>query len=101
MRLAYKYMNERGMSDPDIDLNGKGGPAFGNHSWRRYADKIAQRWKHLTLVDILGKDAAECKAMINYVFGWDLDKMYKDMQMWYANKDAVDRAELSMVTLMA
>ena len=29
------------------------------------------------------------------------DEMHKDMQMWYAGKDAIDRAELSLATIMA
>ena len=38
--------------------------------------------------------------MINFFYGWKLTEMSKDMQLWYAGKDEIDRAELAMVTLM-
>jgi len=101
MRVSHKLMVEQGIGDPDLDVELLNKPKWGNHSLRRYADRQAQKWKQLTLMDLLGKDAAGCKAMINYVFGWDLTKLFEDMQEWYAGKDAVERAELSLVTLMS
>ena len=38
--------------------------------------------------------------MIDMFYGWKLTESSKDMQLHYAGKDEIDRAELSMVTLM-
>ena len=100
MRRSYELGEERGLHDPDMNFEKRKKPAFGNHSARRYCDKKAQRTKHLTLVAILGKDADECKVMIDYYFGWKLTEQVKDMQLAYAGRDEIDLAELAIVSLM-
>ena len=86
---AYKQLKEGGQHDPELDVPEGKEPEWGQHSFRRQADRVAQSTK--------GKSGVE-KEDINFFFGWDLKAMAAEMQMHYRGLDRWARLWLARVT---
>ena len=89
MAAAYERANaDPEDPDPELDLGGAEAPHFTNHSWRRFADRVAR-------ASMLETGASEVD--IDRFFGW-LDAHYeKLMQLHYAGRE--DRVKRSRVTM--
>ena len=89
MEKAFKDMKDEGVEDPELDLGGREVPAWGTHSWRRFADRVAR--------ETMGETGAT-ELLIDIVFGWKEEFHHKDMQIHYAG--LMERAMRAMVTSM-
>ena len=90
MTYAYEQANaDPADTDPERDLQGRLSPKFGNHSWRRFGDKVAR-----DTMDVTGTDSVD----IDLYFGWHEKMHSKDMQLHYAGRpDRVKRSRVSMM----
>ena len=76
--------------DPGLDLGGAAVPKWTNHSWRRYADKVARATRSVT-------GASEVD--IDRYFGWLEHHYEKLMQLAYAGReDRVTRCNVTRMT---
>ena len=89
MDMAYVMANsaEKG-PDPELDLMGSLRPKWSNHSWRRFADRVARETRPLT---------GATEVDIDLFFGWQEAFYKKLMQLHYAGRmDRVKRARVTM-----
>ena len=77
-RESFALANPAGDPDPDLDLQGHAAPRLNNHSWRRYADRIASRH---------GAFHGCSKGDVDLYCGWNLKEHERDMQEHYAGED--------------
>ena len=91
MIKAYERANaDANDPDPELDLGGAKVPKWSNHSWRRFADKVARDSMSETGVSEID---------IDLFFGW-LEKQYeKLMQLHYKGRE--DRVKRAAVTSRA
>ena len=88
---SYLMANPPDDPDPEFDLQGHASPRLGNHSWRRYGDKIARDYKNfhqLTPTDI------------DLYAGWNLAAISMDMQTKYAGQQRSERVRRRKLTQM-
>ena len=86
-------MKSEGVVDPELDLQGKVEPLWGNHSLRRHADGAAQQAKTEGKLPDVSAD------LINAYFGWCLAELMKNMQLHYAGLDRPMRRVLAKITM--
>ena len=86
---AHLLANEPGNPDPEFDKQGHEEARWGNHSWRRFGDKVA-------------RDSREIHELsptdLDLFCGWNLTEISKDMQILYEGMQRaarVKRAELT------
>ena len=89
METAYALANRPGDPDPELDLAGAKAPKWGNHSWRRFADKVARQTKATTLATDVD---------IDRFFGWLEAQYEKMMALAYMGRE--ERSKRSRVTMM-
>ena len=89
MQRAYVISSAMSEPDPEMELAPGEEPSFGNHSSRRFSDRVAQESKKE--LDILPET-------IDYFFGWRLEAMSKVMQLHYAGLDMGARLVLAWCT---
>jgi len=75
--------------DPELDLAGAATPRWGNHTWRRLADKVARATRLQTAVS---------ETDIDLFFGWNEAELRKKMSLHYAGRS--DRERRAAVTSM-
>jgi len=90
MGMAYEQANSSESGpDPELDLMGALKPSWSNHSWRRFADKVARETRQTTGVS---------EVDIDLFFGWMEAFYQKLMQLHYAGRgDRVKRARVTMM----
>ena len=86
---AYEVLKESGEHDPELDVPPGEEPKWGQHSFRRQSDRVAQATKEKSKVS---------KEDINFFYGWDLKKMLAEMQLHYKGLDRMARLGLAWVT---
>ena len=74
------YVVSEAMAEPDAELELEPGhtPKWGNHSIRRWSDKVA--CEHM-------EEDGVSKEVLNYFYGWCLEAMSKEMMLHYAGID--------------
>ena len=88
---SMKLSNPPGRPDPEFDLQGHATPRLGEHSWRRYANRTAQR----------NRDYHQLSAGdIDLYVGWNLKEHDRDMQEHYAGQDRAHRVKRRKITQM-
>ena len=88
---SFQYANPPGDPDPEFDLQGHAAPKLGNHSCRRYGDKVARDNK---VFHALGPTE------IDLFCGWNLAEISMDMQMKYAGQQRSERVKRNKLTMM-
>ena len=88
---SFKLANRPGDPDPELDIQGHAEPRFGQHSWRRHADKVARDHK-----DFHRHSSKE----IDLYCGWNLKAYDKDMQTHYAGQQRSHRVKRRTLTIM-
>ena len=86
---AYTRLEESGVHDPELDVLEGQKPKWGQHSFRRQSDRVAQATK--------GKSGASSDD-IDFYYGWRLKELRADMQKWYSGMDRMARLALARVT---
>ena len=88
MNAAFEEMRKEGFIDPELDLAGRSAPAWGTHSWRRMADRIAR--------ETMGETGVT-EMLIDLFFGWKEEFYSKEMQIHYAGLlERIMRASVTM-----
>jgi hypothetical protein len=86
---AYALHVESGEHDPELDVPPGCEPKWGQHSFRREADRVAQASKELSRVS---------EDDIDFFFGWNLKELLAKMQLHYKGLDRMARLGLARVT---
>ena len=90
MRAAYEISSRDPTPDPELELEPGEDAQWGNHSARRFADRVTCENR---VLDDLPPE------MINYFYGWRLDEMSKEMMLHYAGLDRGGRLELAKCSM--
>ena len=86
---AYQKIKDSGVIDPELDLPQGLEPKWGQHSFRRHADRKAQQTKEKTKATV---------DEIDWLFGWRLKELRATMQNWYKGWDRRARLQLARIT---
>ena len=86
---AYASLKESGVHDPELDVPPDCEPKWGQHSFRRQSDRVAQETKKRS-----GVSADD----IDFFFGWNLKELLARMQLHYKGLDRMARLGLALVT---
>ena len=77
------------MHDPELDVPPDCEPKWGQHSFRRQSDRVAQETK---------KRSGVSTDDIDFFFGWNLKELLARMQLHYKGLDRMARLGLALVT---
>ena len=93
MEKAYKALNDMGksLSDAELDLQGLTAPKWGNHSWRRFCDKIARETM---------KETGATELDIDLYLGWNELIHHREMQLHYEGLQRGSRVRRSRLLMM-
>ena len=93
MEKAHKALNdiEKSLSDSELDLQGLMEPKWGNHSWRRFCDKIARETM---------KETGATEIDIDLYLGWNELIHHKEMQLHYEGLQRGSRVRRSRLLMM-
>ena len=93
MEKAHKALNDIGksLSDSELDLQGLTEPKWGNHSWRRFCDKIARETM---------KETGATEIDIDLYLGWNELIHHKEMQLHYEGLQRGSRVRRSRLLMM-
>jgi hypothetical protein len=86
---AYAELIESGAHDPELDVPPGEEPEWGQHSFRREADRVAQSTREKSKVS---------DDDIDFFFGWNLKELLARMQVHYKGLDRMARLGLAKVT---
>ena len=86
---AYEELVASGEHDPELDLPPGMDPQWGQHSFRREADRVAQSTR-----DKSGASEED----VDFFFGWRLKELLAKMQVHYKGLDRMARLSLARVT---
>ena len=93
MDKAYKELNDmsKSLSDEELDLQGLTAPKWGNHSWRRFCDKMAREAM---------KETGATEVDIDLYLGWNELIHHKEMQLHYEGLQRGSRVQRSRLLMM-
>ena len=93
MEKGHKALNdiEKSLSDSELDLQGLMEPKWGNHSWRRFCDKIARETM---------KETGATEIDIDLYLGWNELIHHKEMQLHYEGLQRGSRVRRSRLLMM-
>ena len=86
---AYEKLKASGEHDPELDVPPGGEPQWGQHSFRRQSDRVAQATRHLSEASV--ED-------IDFFYGWRVKELLAKMQLHYKGLDRMARLALAKVT---
>ena len=89
---AFVRANPPGDPDPEFDRQGHAEARWGQHSWRRFGDKVARDDK--PRLKALGLDDTDT----DLYCGWDQYEHSKDMQIHYAGQQRSHRVRRCEIT---
>ena len=86
---SFKLANPPGDPDPEFDLQGHPTPRWGQHSWRRFGDKVARDSQEIHMMS---------ETEVDLFAGWDLYEHSLDMQIHYAGQQRSHRVKRREIT---